>query len=43
MVMNLVPDCIAPLYHWLPILGFMIGEELESCLRDVYKATLLDS
>ncbi len=25
------------------ILGFMIGEELESCLRDVYKATLLDS
>ena len=42
MVLYLVPDCIAPLCHWLPILGFVIGEELESCLVDVYKATLLD-
>jgi len=33
---------IVPPGHWLAILGFMIGEELQSCLRDVYKEGFLD-
>ncbi len=38
----LVPDCSAPPCHWLAILGFMIGEELQSCLIDVYKQGYYD-